>query len=98
MRKDQLLDILVQPHISEKSTILADKHRKIVFRVMKKATKDQIKKAVEEVFKVEVENVTSLVVKGKTRRRGQVAGRRKDWKKAYVTLKQGFDIDFTEFQ
>lgn len=97
MSNELLLDVIYQPHISEKSTRIADKHRQITFKVAKTASKPQIKRAIEKVFDVKVDNVSVLNMKGKQRRFGRTQGRRKDWKKAYVTLAQGYDIDFTEF-
>ncbi len=86
--------VLLGPHVSEKSTMAADKHRQIVFKVRPDAKKSEIKTAVETLFKVKVGNVTSINVKGKTKRFKQVEGRRKNWKKAFVTLKEGYDIEF----
>ena len=94
MNKERLMTILQQPHVSEKSTLLAEGQNQIVFQVHKSADKREIKRAVELMFEVEVENVTTLNVKGKTKRTGMHMGKRKDWKKAYVTLKDGHDIDF----
>ena len=80
--------------MSEKSTRLADAHRQFVFKVARDARKPEIKRAVELMFKVEVERVQVLNVKGKRKGFGRVRGRRPDWKKAYVSLKPGHDIDF----
>lgn len=93
--KYQLAGILQAPHISEKSTIyLEEANKKIVFKVQKEATKTQVKKAVESMFTVQVKTVNLLNVKGKQKRFGRFMGKRSDWKKAYVTLKPGYDIDF----
>jgi large subunit ribosomal protein L23 len=81
--------------ISEKSTRVADQDQQVVFKVVKDATKPEIKAAVELLFKVEVEGVQVLNVKGKVKRFGRFTGRRSDWKKAYVSLKPGQEIDFT---
>ena len=94
MNRERLMTILLSPHVSEKSTLAADKHRQFVFRVRGDATKPEIKKAVELMFKVEVEAVQALNVKGKRKTFGRVRGYRSGWKKAYVRLKPGHDIDF----
>lgn len=89
--------VIDRPHLSEKSTMLADKHkhRQFVFRVLKDANKLQIKQAVETLFNVKVNSVQLLNVKAKRRRFKQTEGLLKGWKKAYVSLKEGHDIDFT---
>lgn len=87
--------IIDRPHLSEKSTMLADKHRQFVFKVLKNASKSEIKQAVESLFNVKVNAVQILNVKAKSRRFKQVEGQLKAWKKAYVSLKAGYDIDFT---
>lgn len=87
--------IIQRPHLSEKSTMLADKHRQFVFKVLKNASKSEIKQAVELLFNVKVDAVQLLNVKTKARRFKQVEGQLKAWKKAYVSLKEGHDIDFT---
>ena len=94
MNPERLMTILLSPHVSEKSTLVADKHRQFVFKVRGDATKPEIKKAVEQMFKVEVDAVQALNVKGKRKLTGRIRGRRPVWKKAYVTLKPGHDIDF----
>ena len=94
IREERLLKVIVAPHVSEKSTVSAEKHNTVVFKVATTATKADVKAAVEKLFEVEVTGVTTLVVKGKTKRHGQRVGRRSDWKKAYVRLEQGQDIDF----
>ena len=94
MNPERLMTILLSPHVSEKSTLAADKHRQFVFKVRGDATKPEIKKAVEQMFKVEVDAVQALNVKGKRKLAGRIRGRRPGWKKAYVTLKPGHDIDF----
>lgn len=87
--------IIERPHLSEKSTMLADKHRQFVFKVLKSANKSEIKQAIECLFKVKVNAVQLLNVKAKSRRFKQIEGQLKGWKKAYVSLKEGYDIDFT---
>ena len=92
----RLMQLLLAPVISEKSTFVADKHGQVVFRVAPDATKPEIKAAVEFMFKVEVEAVTISNVRGKGKRFGQLGGRRSHWKKAYVRLKAGQEINFAE--
>jgi large subunit ribosomal protein L23 len=94
MNQERLMKVLLGPHISEKGTMLADKHNQIVFKVIPDATKLEVKKAVENLFNVEVDNVQVINVRGKMKRLGQNWGKRKNWKKAYVCLKEGQDIDF----
>ncbi|MFM2485492.1 50S ribosomal protein L23 [Celerinatantimonas yamalensis] len=92
--EERLLKVLLAPHVSEKSTVSAESDNTIVFKVATTATKAEIKAAVEKMFEVEVTGVHTLNVKGKTKRHGARIGRRSDWKKAYVTLAEGADIDF----
>ena len=94
MSEERLMKLLLSPHVSEKSTRIADKNRQFVFKVVPDATKPEIKQAVELMFKVEVEGVQVVNVAGKRKRFGRMSGRRPDWKKAYVRLKPGHDIDF----
>lgn len=93
MNKERMFQVLLAPHISEKTTIVADANRQFVFKVAPDATKPEIKEAVETLFDVKVEAVKTLNVKGKTKRFGQRLGKRSGWKKAYVGLKEGFDIE-----
>ena len=90
-----LAGILEAPIISEKSTNAAEKNNQFVFKVKKSATKKQVKSAVELMFEVDVESVHVLNVKGKIKRSGKTMGKRSDWKKAYVKLKPGHDIEFS---
>ncbi|WP_334108734.1 50S ribosomal protein L23 [Methylobacillus sp.] len=92
--QERLLQVILAPQITEKATRVADKHQQIAFRVRTDATKPEIKAAVELVFKVEVDAVTVVNVGGKVKRAGRTFGRRKDWKKAYVSLKPGQEINF----
>ncbi len=92
--EERLLKVLLAPHVSEKSTMAAEGNNAVVFKVLKDANKAEIKAAVEKLFEVEVSSVRTLNVKGKTKRHGQSFGKRSDWKKAYVVLKEGQDIDF----
>ncbi|MDN7123849.1 50S ribosomal protein L23 [Pseudidiomarina terrestris] len=94
MREERLLKVILAPHVSEKSTVAAETSNTVVFKVAKDANKAEIKAAVEKLFEVEVEGVRTVNVKGKTKRSGMRFGKRSDWKKAYVTLKEGADIDF----
>jgi large subunit ribosomal protein L23 len=94
MNQERLMQILLAPHVSEKSTVAADKHNQYVFKVVTDATKPEIKSAVEQMFNVQVDGVQVVNVAGKTKRFGRMQGRRNDWKKAYVTLKSGQEIDF----
>jgi large subunit ribosomal protein L23 len=92
--EERLFQVIQAPHVSEKSSQLADKYRQIVLEVRRDATKPVIKAAVEKMFNVQVESVTVANVKGKPKGSGRSSGRRQDWKKAYVRLKPGQDIDF----
>ena len=92
MNQERLANILLAPHVSEKASIAAE-NGQFVFKVATNATKLEVKRAVELMFGVEVENVSTLNVKGKNKRVGVISGRRKNWKKAYVSLKEGQDID-----
>lgn len=94
MNQERLMRVLLAPHISEKSTQLADSSSQHVFRVLPDATKDEIKAAVEQLFNVKVARVRTLNMRGKKKRFGAFVGRRNHWKKAYVTLEAGQDIDF----
>ncbi len=90
----RLLQVLLAPQISEKATFLAEKNEQIVFKVSSDATKPEVKAAVEMLFKVQVSDVRVANVKGKVKRfRGQM-GQRKGWKKAYVSLVPGQEINF----
>lgn len=92
--ESKIASVLLAPIVSEKSSIAADVDKRFVFKVQKVATKKQIKTAVEVMFNVEVDSVQVLNVKGKVKRFGRALGKRSDWKKAYVKLKEGHDIDF----
>jgi large subunit ribosomal protein L23 len=93
---ERLMTVLLAPVISEKGTFIADKHEQVIFRVMQNATKPEVKAAVELMFKVEVESVQIANVKGKQKRFGAHHGRRRNWKKAYVSLKPGQEINFAQ--
>lgn len=94
MNEERLAKILLAPHISEKATRVGDSANQVVFRVARDARKPEIRRAVEKMFDVEVDSVTVTNMKGKRKRFGRIQGRRADWKKAYVSLKPGHDIDF----
>ena len=91
---EQLMNVVLAPVVSEQSTFVADKNRQYVFRVADRATKPQIKAAVELMFKTKVDDVTLLNVRGKERRFGRLSGRKRSWKKAYVRLAEGQEINF----
>ncbi len=95
INKYQLAGVIEAPIISEKSTNAAEKNNQFVFKVKKTASKKQVKNAVELMFSVEVDSVHVLNVKGKIKRSGKTLGKRSDWKKAYVKLKPGQDIEFS---
>lgn len=95
LHQERLLTVIVGPHISEKSTTVADANRQVVFKVRRDSTRKEIRQAVELLFDVKVRRVTVVNVAGKAkRRRGASPARRADWKKAYVRLMPGNDIDF----
>ena len=94
MSQERLMNVLLEPHISEKSSVVADQNNQVVFKVAVDASKDEIKKAVELMFEVAVDSVQVMNMKGKTKRAASGMGRRKNWKKAYICLKEGQDINF----
>ncbi|MEJ2346454.1 MAG: 50S ribosomal protein L23 [Gammaproteobacteria bacterium] len=94
MKQERLFKVLLAPHVSEKSTRLGDSSNQYVFKVLPDATKPEIRSAVEGLFNVQVTSVQTTNVKGKRKRFSQTEGRRSDWKKAYVTLAEGQEIDF----
>jgi large subunit ribosomal protein L23 len=96
MNQERLMQVLLAPQISEKATYVADKHNQVIFRVASDATKPEIKAAVELLFKVDVGAVQVANVKGKVKRFKGAVGRRKGWKKAYVSLKPGQELNFVE--
>jgi large subunit ribosomal protein L23 len=98
-KQERLMQVLLAPVISEKSTFVAERHEQVVFKVARDATKPEIKAAVELMFstkdqKIEVLTVQVANVKGKEKRFGRFMGRRNNWKKAYVSLKAGQEINF----
>lgn len=98
MNLETLSKIIVSPRMTEKATNVADQHNQVVFKVASSATKLQVKHAVEKFFNVVVEKVNTLHVKPKRRRFAQREGVRSGWKKAYVSLKEGYEINFIDTQ
>jgi large subunit ribosomal protein L23 len=94
LAKERLLQVLLAPQVSEKSTFVGEKNNQYVFRVVADATKPEIKAAVELMFKTKVKAVRVVNVKGKEKRFGRFEGRRRNWKKAYISLAQGQEISF----
>jgi large subunit ribosomal protein L23 len=94
MNQERLMKVLLSPVVSEKSSRVADANRQFVFKVLPGASKPEIRDAVELMFDVKVKGVQVANVQGKAKRFGQTMGRRVNWKKAYVTLAEGHDIDF----
>jgi len=92
---ERLMKVVLAPVVSEKSTRVADKNRQYVFRVADDATKPEVKAAGELLFKTKVQDVTVANVKGKQKRFGRFTGRRRSWKKAYVRLATGQEINFS---
>ena len=96
MNQQRLMQVLLAPQVSEKATYVADKNEQVIFRVAPDATKPEVKAAVELLFKVSVESVQIANVKGKQKRFGRYMGSRKNWKKAYVSLMPGQEINFVD--
>lgn len=94
MKREQLMTVLIAPHVTEKTSLVMQNHNQYVFRVRRDATKTDIKQAVELMFEVKVEGVQVLNESGKMRRFGRRLGRTQDWKKAYVRLAAGQTIDY----
>ena len=94
IKNSKVLLSVLAPQITEKATFVADKFNQVAFKVKKDATKEEVKTAIELMFKVEVQAVNILNMQGKTKRRGNNFGKRADWKKAYVSLKPGQEINF----
>jgi len=92
--QERLMQIILGPHVSEKSTAAAEASRHVVFRVRTDASKPEIKRAVELLFEVKVDDVSVVSVPGKIKRFGMRRGRQSSWKKAYVRLAPGQDLDF----
>ena len=96
MRTDRLMQVILAPIVTEQATFVAEKNQQVAFRVIADATKPEIKAAVELLFKVEVESVQVLNRKGKVKRFGRFVGRRRHERKAYVSLKDGQEINLAE--
>ena len=96
MNTQRLANVIVSPRVSEKAANRADHENQHVFSVLRDATKPEIKKAVELMFDVKVKSVRIMNMQGKLTRIGRTFGKRKDWKKAYVRLEDGFDINYGE--
>jgi len=94
MNSERLTKIIVAPVVAEKASRVAEEHNQVVLKVLPDANKMEIKHAVETLFDVKVASVTTTNVKGKVKRTGRIIGKRSDWKKAYVTLVDGADINF----
>lgn len=94
MNHEFLLQLIMSPVVTEKTSIAADLNNQYVFKVLKTASKTEIKAAVQKLFDVDVESVQTINVKGKTKRFGRSMGKRSDWKKAYVRVKAGQEIEF----
>ena len=96
---ERLMQMILAPKISEKATYVAEKHNHIIFRVIQDATKKEIKAAVELIWKaqnIQVEKVQVTNIKGKEKRFGRFMGKRSNWKKAFVSIKAGQEINFSE--
>lgn len=96
MNQERLTKVIIGPVVAEKATRVAENHNQVVLKVLPSANKTEIKKAVELLFDANVNSVSTINVKGKTKRTGRLMGKRSDWKKAYVTLKEGTDINFLD--
>ena len=94
MNPERVFIVLREPHISEKVSILGDKANQYAFKVSVDATKAEIREAVETLFKVDVKKVTTANVKGKVKRNARGVTRKKNWKKAYVTVAEGQELDY----
>jgi large subunit ribosomal protein L23 len=94
MTREQLMSVLIAPHVTEKTSLAMQNNNQYTFRVRRDATKPDIKKAVELMFEVKVAGVQVVNEPGKSRRFGKTVGRTQDWKKAYVSLAQGQTIDY----
>ena len=94
MNPERVFTVLLEPHISEKVSILGDRVNQYAFKVARDATKPEIKEAVETLFKVSVDKVTTANVKGKVKRTMRGETRKKNWKKAYITVAEGQEIDY----
>lgn len=94
MNSERITKIILGPVVAEKASRVAETNNQVVLKVLPNANKLEIKRAVETLFEVKVESVSTVNVKGKVKRTGRVFGKRSDWKKAYVTLAEGTDLNF----
>ena len=94
MNSERIFKVLRGPHVSEKAAVVAERSNQVVLKVARDATKREVKAAVEQLFDVQVVDVRTLITKGKARRTRHGMGKRSDWKKAYVRLAEGQEIDF----
>jgi len=94
MNSERITKIILGPVVAEKASRVAESNNQVVLKVLPSANKTEIKHAVEQLFDVKVESVTTTNVKGKVKRTGRILGKRNDWKKAYVTLADGADLNF----
>ena len=98
MNEKRLYSIILGPHTTEKAVRSTNKSQQVVFRVAKDATKPELLAAVQKLFSVKVQSVQTVTVKGKKKQFKQVQGQRSDWKKAYIRLAEGHDINLANFQ
>jgi len=96
VNEERMYKVILGAHISEKATVIADESNQVTLRVARDATRPEIRQAVEKIYNVKVENVTVLNVKGKVKRNMRGTSRKPSWKKAYVRLAEGHDIDFAD--
>ncbi|MFW5427034.1 MAG: 50S ribosomal protein L23 [Methylophagaceae bacterium] len=94
MNLERITKVILGPVVAEKASRVAESNNQVVLKVLPDANKSEIKQAVEKMFDVKVESVTTMNVKGKIKRTGRIMGKRSDWKKAYVTLVEGADLNF----
>ena len=95
MNNERLYNVIIGAHISEKASLIADEGNQYAFKVMKNATGPEVKQAVEKIYDVKVKKVSLMNVKGKVKRSWKGTSRKPSWKKAYVSLSAGYDIDFS---
>jgi len=96
VNEERMYKIILGAHISEKATVIAEESNQVTLKVSRDASRPEIRQAVEKIYNVKVENVTVLNVKGKVKRTARGSSRKASWKKAYVRLAEGHDIDFSE--
>lgn len=94
MNAERLTKVILGPVVAEKASRVAEENNQVVLKVLPNANKNEIKQAVETLFDVKVVSVSTAIVKGKVKRTGRIMGKRSDWKKAYVTLAEGADLNF----